>query len=133
MNGNSRDTITLHYFIVERPQPPVASFEGLILNYKQMSQEQKEVAEGTVRELFEEEEYYALRDYLRDEKSEDLRTGMLVTPVNALKPGNELGLGLSRPFGARKDGEEGGFYRLCDEPGYNLPFAVWGYYRPAQS
>jgi hypothetical protein len=129
---SGREQVTLHWFRTDRTEP-VAPYPGLILGYGQMSPEQQRSAERMVNELLTEEEYRALRDYLQTKKRADLRIGVLVAPVNALKPANELGLGLVRPFGAHVDGEGGGFYRLSEDPDYTLPFSVWGYYsRPTR-
>lgn len=123
--------VTLHFFIPEREEP-VAPYPKLILGYSHMTTEQRSAAEATARELFTEEEYRALRDYLC-RKRQDLRTGMLIAPFNALKPANELGLGFTRPLQQHDTGAEGGgFIRLCDEPDYDLPFPVWGYYTDPQ-
>jgi hypothetical protein len=119
--------VTLHWFRKDRPAP-IGSYEDLILGYKQMNPEQQRSSERMVDELFTEEEFHALRSFLQRKKNQDVRTGMLVPPVNSVKPGNELGLGLVRPFGDRIEGTEGGFYKLSDEPDYTLPFPVWGYY-----
>ncbi len=130
-HGPTTAAVTLHFFIPERTEP-VAPYPKLILGYSHMTADQKASAEATARELFTEEEYRALRDYLC-RRREDLRTGMLIAPFNALKPANELGLGFSRPLKQRApDTEGGGFFRLCDEPGYDLPFPVWGYYTNPQ-
>jgi hypothetical protein len=129
---NGHETVTLHFFVKDRSEP-VVPYPKLILGYSHMTSEQKASAEATARELFTEEEYFALRNYL-SRKRADLRTGMLIAPFNALKPGNELGLGFSRPLCRRKpDTEGGGFFALRDaDPEYDLPFDVWAYYTDPQ-
>ena len=120
--------VTLHWFRKDRPQP-IGSYEQLIQSYKQLTDpDQRRRAERMVDELFTEEEFFALRDYLRIHQGADLRTGVLVPPVSGVKYESEGKPGLLRPFSQRVDGEGGGFYRLDEEPTYTLPFAVWGYY-----
>jgi len=120
--------VTLHFFVPGRAEP-VAPYPETILGYEHLSEAQKADAEAAIGELFTEEEFRAFRDLMQGTYGEDIRTGMLFSPVNILKPGNELGLGLTRPFARRVEGEGGGFFRLSEAvDDWPLPFKVWGYY-----
>ncbi len=129
LKGFTRHTaVTLHWFRKDRTEP-VAPYETLIQSYKQLTApDQRLRAEQMVNEFFTEAEFHALRDYLQKKQGADLRTGVLVAPVNGVKYDSEGRPGLLRPFARCVDGEGGGFYKLSEEPGYALPFTVWGYY-----
>ncbi len=119
--------ITYHWFIIKR-ETPLAPYDKLILSYNGLSDDARVRAEQTVDEMFSQEEFEALRDYLRDQRSEDLRTGILNAPISANKPDTSTRLGTERPFQTCSEGVTGGFMHLSEQPGYNLPFTVWGYY-----
>lgn len=118
---------TIHWFVKDREQP-VAPYTQLIENYKHLDAANQRRAEQTIDELFTEQEFTDLRLYLYEKHREDVRTGMMVTPVNGIKQANDMNRSLIRPFAVCVDGEGGRFYRLCDESDYALPFLVWGYY-----
>lgn len=121
---------TFHWFHASR-ETPVAPYASLILGYSQLSGEAKTRAEAVVDEFLSEDEFHLLRDYLRERYHEDLRTAVLVAPVNTLKPDAGSRAGTLRPFSRRTDGDGvsgSGFCRLPEDPRYSLPFAVWGYY-----
>ncbi len=119
--------ITFHWFYVDR-SVPIAPYSSLILGYRTLSDTARVEAEMLVNELFREEEFHLLRDYLRTRHHEDLRNSMLVAPISATKPDTGTRAGGLRPFGriTPQDREEIFVHRLSDEPGYSLPFAVWG-------
>jgi len=149
--------ITLHWFCVDRPEP-IAPYESLILGYRGLTPEARLRAEQTVDEFFSETEYHQLRDFLRDQHKQDLRTTVLAAPVSAIRPDAATKTGTLRPYRQcavagtprekivvsdsededteESDGpgpalEEGGFCKLTEQEGYSLPFAVWGYYSAA--
>ena len=130
--GNLKDfkghsQVTLHWFVKDREQP-VAPYAQLVENYRHLSGEDQRRAERIIDELFTYEEFVALRAYLYERHREDLRTSVLVPPINGVKQDNDRNRGLVRPFGLCIEGERGGFCRLCEQEGYALPFTVWGYY-----
>jgi hypothetical protein len=134
--GGNRQ-VTLHWFVKDRPQP-VAPYAELVERYSQLAPEARQRAGRIVDEMFTESEFHALHAYLYDREREDVRTAMMVAPVNGSNLDNRENRGLIRPFGDdpdRREGGEpshgsggGGFCRLAQEEGYALPFAVWGYY-----
>jgi hypothetical protein len=120
----------IHWFRVGRVEP-VVPYERLILGYRTLPQPAKTQAERVVDEFFSEEEFRLLRAYLRDRHHEDLRTSVLMAPVNYLRPDAASRLGARRPFGMVKEApgkEAHGVYRMSEEVGYSLPFAVSGFY-----
>ncbi|MBC8101835.1 MAG: hypothetical protein H7Z41_04525 [Cytophagales bacterium] len=124
--------ITFHWFRIEREEP-LAAYETLLLGYKNLTPEARTKAEAMVDEFFSESEFHQLRDYLRQRHGEDLRTTVLMAPVNAVKPDLGTRAGSLRPFAQCASGPNGGsgFCRLSDEENYGLPFPVWGYYAAA--
>ena len=125
-----RGLVTLHWFIKDR-EHPIAPYAQLIQSYRQLTESARRPAEQTIDELFTEQEFRDLRAYLYD-KREDLHTEILVPPISVAKQDNARNRGLIRPFGERSDSEGGGFFKLCEEEGYPLPFTVWGYYTEPQ-
>ena len=125
LHGN-RD-ITFHWFVKDRREP-VAPYEQLLENYKQLTPEGKLQAQRMVDELFSEEEFKSLRTFLYEKYREDVRTGILVPPINGIRQDIGPNRALVRPFAACPDDESGGFCRLSEKDGYALPFSVWGYY-----
>jgi hypothetical protein len=122
--------ISLHWFCKERPTP-VTNFAELIMGHKGLSEETRLNAEAAVSEFFTEDEFHQLRAYLRDTHRQDLRTAVLVPPVNALHPDHGTRVGAERPFARQAVEEAGGrkgFVKLSETEGCNLPFTVWGYY-----
>ena len=119
--------VMIHWFVIDR-QTPVAPYGQLVERYSQLSAEDRVRAEQMVDELFSEPEYFELRRFLYEVRHEDLRVSMMVPPVNALRQDNAPNRKLIRPFRALPEGDDGCFVRLCDQPDYSLPFAVWGYY-----
>jgi hypothetical protein len=125
-------SVALHYFVVDRKEP-VAPYNEIVLGYDHLPEEQKALSEVAIRELFTEGEFIAFRNYMEQGHGEDIRTGMLIAPVNILKPGNELGLGLTRPFSQHEESGASGFFRLSEQIDWKLPFRVWGFYTIPQS
>lgn len=127
--------VTLHWFVKDREQP-VAPYAQMLENYKQMNELDQRRAERMIDEFFTYDEFVALRGYLYERHGEDLRTSVLVPPVSGVKQDNDRNRGLVRPFGLCEESENGGFCKLCEQEGYSLPLAVWGYYagplRPSQ-
>lgn len=128
--------MTIHWFVVGRSEP-VAPYAAVIQGYRQLQGEARRRAERLVDELFREDEFHQLRDYLWNRHREDTRTSMLVTPVPPVKPDAGTRTGALRPFVKSGDGEGGEgagdgetptIHRLADEPDYPLPFTVWGAY-----
>lgn len=119
---------TIHWFYKGRRAEPVAPYEKLIQSYNQIKGEDKERAEAMADELLTAEEFYLLRAYLYECQNEDVRTTMIIPPINPIRQENERNRGLIRPFGACVEGVGGGFCRLSEEPDYTLPFPVWGYF-----
>lgn len=120
---------SVHWFRHGRRETPVAPYETLILGYKQLKPDEQERAEAMVDEMFTDAEFQALRAYLYESQpGADLRTSMMVPPISSTKQENERNRGLVRPFSICEEGESGGFYRLTEQPGYALPFPVWGYF-----
>jgi hypothetical protein len=103
-------------------------YAQLIENYKQLAEPNRRRAECMVDELFTQSEFDALRAYLYEKHRTDLRTTLLVAPINGIKQDNLENRALVRPFAACPEGDQGTFYRLCEMDGYSLPFRVWGYY-----
>jgi hypothetical protein len=139
-----RSQLMVHWFVKDR-ESPVAPYAELVEKYNQLPEESRARARRVVDELFTEAEFHALRDYLRVHLRQDVRTAMLVAPINSLKQHEEANRGLIRPFGdscemgdsvpevgdgvpGRMAGGGRGFCRLAEEDGYTLPFAVWGYW-----
>jgi hypothetical protein len=122
-------SVTVHWFVADR-QEPIAPYASVILGYKTLSDTARARAEMLVNELFREDEFHQLRVYLRARHHEDPRISMLTTPVASVKPDTGTRAGSLRPFGRTPwdEREEIVIYRLSDEPGYLLPFAVWGAY-----
>jgi hypothetical protein len=121
---------TIHWFVKDR-ETPVAPHAQLVESYAKLTSEAQDRAGCMVDEFFTAEEFGQLRDYLFAKHREDLRTGVVVPPVNGVKQDNDRNRKLIRPFSHLSEDENGGFYRLCDEPGYTLPFCVWGYFTRA--
>jgi hypothetical protein len=124
--GNPAGAI-VHWFVHDR-QEPVTAYAQLIENYKQLSEPNQRRAERMVDELFTQSEFDALRAYLYEKYRMDLRTTLLVAPINGIKQDNLENRSLVRPFAECAEGEQGSFCRLCEMEGYSLPFRVWGYY-----
>ena len=119
--------VTLHWFVKDRERP-IGAYPELIERFAQLSPEVQARSKLMVDELFTQEEFFAFRTYMYEKHGEDLRTEVLVPPINGAKPENAQNRKLVRPLGLCREGEEGGFCQLSDEPDYSLPFAVWGYH-----
>jgi hypothetical protein len=141
--------VVFHWFCPSRPDGPVAPYATLIQQYASLGAPARARAEAMADEMFTEEEFGLLRDYLFRRHREDLRTAVLTTPVPALKVGTVTRAEMNRPFlpppVVADGGDEAaaaappppatrvelcaeGFYRLSEEEGCSLPFAVWGHY-----
>jgi hypothetical protein len=123
----------IHWFRVGR-ETPLHPYERLILGYRNLAPEAKRIAEHLVDEFFSEEEFRLLRDYLHERHHEDLRTSVLMAPINPVKADTASRVGARRPFGLATEipGKEiHVLFSLSDEPGYTLPFAVSGFYLTA--
>src|SRR5262245_35910477 len=77
-------------------------------------------AEGCIDEMFTEQEYQDLKDYLDREHGDAGVTA--VTRAEIPIPNNLM------PLGAIAVGGGDDFYTLDKEPNYSLPFGVWGYF-----
>lgn len=137
--------VVFHWFCPSRPDGPVAPYETLIQQYASLNAPVRARAEAMTDEMFTEEEFGQLRDYLFRRHREDLRTAVLTTPLPALKVGTVTRAEMNRPFlpprtvsgddaasvapgVSRVELSAEGFYRLSEEEGCPLPFAVWGHY-----
>jgi len=122
-------SVTVHWFVADRPDP-IAPYASVILGYKTLNDTAKARAEMLVNEFFREDEFHQLRVYLRARHHEDPRISMLTIPVTSVKPDTATRAGGLRPFGRTPwdEREEIIIYRLSEEPGYSLPFVVWGAY-----
>jgi hypothetical protein len=122
-------SVTVHWFVADRKEP-IAPYATMILGYKTLSDAARTRAEMLVNEFFREAEFHQLRVFLRERHHEDPRISMLTIPVASVKPDTATRAGTLRPFGRSpwEEREEIVIYRLSDEPGYSLPFAVWGAY-----
>lgn len=144
---SAHSEVILHWFRVGRAEP-IAPYPSLLLGYSGLTAEGRARAERMVDEFFTVDEFHRLRDYLRSQHGEDLRTAVLSAPVSAVRPDGATRAGALRPFyppvlspkeSGSLEGEperrgtvpEGGIFRLSEEEGYSLPFAVWGYYMVA--
>jgi hypothetical protein len=135
MKPKSRSTpawlsrVTVHWFLAEREEP-IVPYLTVIQGYRTLTAAARQRAERVVDEFFREDEYHQLRDYLRQHHQDDVRTSMLMTPVNTIKPDTDTRTGTLRPYGqpAPEQRETVVIHRLAEEPGYSLPFKVWGAY-----
>ena len=120
--------VQINWFIKHRDgdnEPPVP-YEEAIVGYEQLSAARKNSQEGTpeeaVRELFTEGEAEALREYLLAVHNDDTATLEEINlPLDDKHTWPLGGLHIVTPGPC-------GFYMLSEEPRYNLPFKVWGFY-----
>jgi hypothetical protein len=121
--------VTVHWFLAERSEP-IVPYLTVIQGYRTLTEAARLRAERLVDEFFREEEYHQLRDYLRQHHQDDVRTSMMMTPVSSIKPDRDTRAGMLRPYGqpSPEQREIVAIHRLSEEPGYSLPFAVWGAY-----
>ena len=119
--------VKFFWFIERRSdgKPPVP-YEEAIADYQQVSAARKNSQEGTpeeaVEELFTETEAQALKDYLLAVHHDDTATLEEVNlPLDDLHTWPLRGIHIVAP-GLRD------FHLLSREPGYSLPFKVWGYF-----
>jgi hypothetical protein len=113
----SRKDVGMGWFIIHaRPDLP---FAELIEGYELASD--RVYAENYLAGLFTSEQASALVAYLNQHHDHD-GVETVTTRVELPVPGNIMG------FGDIAVGGPEGFYRLCEEREWTLPFEVWGYY-----
>jgi len=121
--------LMVHWFRVDR-EVPLDPYERLLLGYRTLTDEARSRAEAMVNEFLSEDEFHELREYLQRQRGTDLRTTVLVAPVSATRPDAATRTGGLRPFAqCEEDPHSGsGFFRMSEQDGYPLSFAVWGYH-----
>ncbi|MDJ0626428.1 MAG: hypothetical protein QNJ31_08715 [Candidatus Caenarcaniphilales bacterium] len=107
------------WFVIDRQ--PSDNYSQLISNYESIEGRAKLYSEGQIDESFTEEEAIAFQIYIRNIHKMELDISEYQLP---------LVYSGEAPLGSLETTEESGFYPICDELTYNLPFKVWGYYSP---
>lgn len=102
-------------------EKPVASYEDLLAGYHSLDSEAKSRAEDEVDALFTAEEVEALAVYLENVHGYDSFLAEKYLPIEPKRIRDKGILEMDT-------GTTGGIYLMSEDKGYNLPFAVRGYY-----
>jgi hypothetical protein len=149
-NLPAHSNVVFHWFCVGRKEP-ISDYKNLILGYNHLSPSVRDLSQSLVDEMLTDEEFHQLKSYLMRRHGADTRTTLVTAPVFATRS-RSSSKSESRPFlpgslaagttdGAATPATPGtatfiesntsGFYPLSLEEGYDLPFAVWGFYGSA--
>lgn len=119
--GGRYDGVEVDWFVDSRPTDPGFDYAALLDGYETAD---GQYARGLVDELFTPGEARQFAAYLKTEHDSETVTTDVRLPVATKSEDGAVYL----PIGASVVGGPSDFYMLSEEPGYSLPFKVWGYY-----
>ncbi|MDX1919931.1 MAG: hypothetical protein SFU25_04255 [Candidatus Caenarcaniphilales bacterium] len=119
---DGREKKVFQWFIVNRKQPLI-DYRQAIWDYEILDGRQKLYAECSLDELFSEYELLTFKDFLLKNSKTEVKFNEQNLPLffTGEKPYGSL-------ISSYNQTRESGFYPVCQQASYNLPFQVWGFY-----
>lgn len=127
------EPVNVCWFRSENRDKPIYPYNEIISDYGALDARRRELMQQYVDEHFTESESAVLRQYLQQVYGWTIRLQETALPaVYYEDPEAGRGTTTFRQFmDARyRNAPTVGFNQLSGEPGYALPFRVWGYYNP---
>jgi hypothetical protein len=118
-NYHGRDGVKFNWIYLDR-QKPVAPFERIIENYKQLDERVRPYFEQYINELFTQEEVETLKKFL----TEKLEANIYINE----EPLPSSGIFVPMPFKGIPAAKGRGFYYPSQNGHSNLPFSVCAYF-----
>ena len=119
-NYKNRDSVVVDWFCLKREEP-VAPYESLIKNYRDMDKAEREEAQKRIDSFLTGSEVDELKSYMDRSYGFEVRKKEIDTPV---------GNGRKIPFfaGPSSPSDDGDYFHLNAHEGYSLSIPISGYY-----
>jgi hypothetical protein len=127
------DKVPIVWYRHDKRTPLAEPYEELIDKYSQLNWFTRKLMRDYVNEHFTKTELEALRAYIKSAHNWELNIQEEIVPMRYVHDRDWGSRTTPLKYYERRAGRHPGiaFYKLSEEPGYSLPFQVWGYYDPS--